>query len=89
MPAPVTQLTSPDGSIQVEFALSPEGRLGYSLSRQGHIILPWSGLGLKLQNNEFVTGLSLVQVADIHQVQARYELAHGKNTLLIIRAMSV
>ena len=36
------------------------------------IILPWSGLGLKLQNNEFVTGLSLVQVADIHQVQARW-----------------
>jgi len=76
--APVTKLASPDGSIQVEFALSPEGRLRYSLSRQGHIILPWSGLGLKLQNNEFVTGLSLVQVADIHQVQARYELAHGK-----------
>lgn len=76
--APLTRLTSPDGSIQAELVLSPEGRLQYRLSRQGQIILPWSGLGLVLQNNEFVAGLRLVQVADAHPVQERYQLIHGK-----------
>ncbi|HMY40469.1 MAG TPA: glycoside hydrolase family 97 catalytic domain-containing protein, partial [Marinagarivorans sp.] len=75
---PVTALGSPDGSIQVELVLSSEGRLSYSIRRHGQMVVLSSGLGLVLHHNEFVEGLSLVQIADIQPLQESYLLKHGK-----------
>ncbi len=80
--SPIATLASPDGRIQVELTLSNLGSLNYSVRRQGQIVVAPSSLGLVLKNNEFVEGLSLLQVTDTQPVQERYTLGHGKKRVV-------
>src|SRR5688572_17433112 len=56
----VAEVSSPDGTLKVEVDVNGEGRIGYSVSRQGEPLIGYSRLGFNLRNGrEFLRGLKL------------------------------
>ena len=72
-------VTSPDGSLKVTVSLSDEGRLSYSVSRDGRAIVDESPLGLKTSVIDFTEGVELVE-SENGSVDDSYTLPVGKRS---------
>lgn len=73
---PAQQLASPDGAIAVNLDLAA-GKLTYAISRQGHVVLEPSPLGLETSMGSFAEGLKFTGAATT-RIDERYVLPHGK-----------
>ncbi|WP_227625488.1 glycoside hydrolase family 97 N-terminal domain-containing protein [Geofilum rubicundum] len=71
-------MTSPDGNLEVAVDFSDEGHMYYTLSFNGEVLLENSRLGLSMADEDFSTGLSLVQVSDVVRITDEYQLKTGK-----------
>ena len=58
----MTSLSSPDGSLELEFSLSDEGVPSYSLSFDGEMIVVPSRLGLSTVERNYVDGMVIASV---------------------------
>ena len=72
--------TSPDGSLKATVSLT-DGKLSYSVSRDGRMLVSKSPLGLKLSTSNLTESLELVEV-DSGTVDDSYILPVGKRSQL-------
>ena len=72
-------VTSPDGSLKATVSLSDEGKLSYSVSRDGRMVVDESPLGLKLATIDLTEGLELVATEN-GSVDDSYTLPVGKRS---------
>lgn len=71
------QIVSPDRKNAFTVKLT-DGVLSYGVKRSGDILLDKSPLGLRREDAQFETNLSVVSVGRIDVVRQKYELIHGK-----------
>ncbi|HUG11598.1 MAG TPA: glycoside hydrolase family 97 catalytic domain-containing protein [Opitutaceae bacterium] len=71
-------VSSPDGKLSVEFALTEEGAPVYQVKRDGESILQQSRLGLVRDDADFSRGLASVGESESEPVEDRYEILTAK-----------
>ncbi len=76
--ASAQSVSSPDGNIAVELALSEQGRLSYTVSLHGAVALEPSPLGLETSLGSFASGLSAAGATTTTAIDEHYTLPHGK-----------
>ena len=71
-------VTSPDGSLQATVSLT-DGKLSYTVSRDGRTLVNESPLGLKTSSMDFSEGLELIEAVN-DTVDDTYTLPVGKRS---------
>ncbi|MDC8829673.1 glycoside hydrolase family 97 protein [Alteromonas gilva] len=75
-------LKSPDSALTMDLTISEAGALQYQLSRHGETVIKPSRLGIELNNTQFLDALSVAEPGEQSMVHHRYELIHGKQSLI-------
>jgi alpha-glucosidase len=71
-------VSSPDGKLSVEFALTEAGAPVYEVKRDGELILQQSRLGLVRDDADFSRGLTSVGESEVERVEDSYEILTAK-----------
>ncbi|MCA1745123.1 MAG: glycoside hydrolase family 97 protein [Bacteroidales bacterium] len=71
-------MSSPDGNLQVKVDFNDKGELFYNVMFNGEVILLNAQLGLTMADEDFSSGLSLVNTSDVTTVSDTYQLKTGK-----------
>ncbi|WP_291142113.1 glycoside hydrolase family 97 protein [Flavobacterium sp. UBA7680] len=72
-------LKSKDNLNKITLSLTEDGKLSYKVTRRDKTIILDSPLGLNLENNDFTSGLSVVNVSPIEDKREKYELKVANN----------
>lgn len=72
-------LKSKDNLNKITLSLTEVGKLSYKVTRRDKTIILDSPLGLNLENNDFTSGLSVVNVSPIEEKREKYELKVANN----------
>jgi alpha-glucosidase len=72
-------LQSEDHLNQINLSLSVDGRLSYNVTRRGKIIIADSPLGLSCDDQDFTSGLSVVEISPAKRKREQYELKVANN----------
>jgi alpha-glucosidase len=72
-------LKSKDNLNKITLSLTEDGRLSYKVTRKDKTVILDSPLGLNLENNDFTSGLSVVNVSSIEEKREKYELKVANN----------
>ncbi|MCU7550180.1 glycoside hydrolase family 97 protein [Chitinophagaceae bacterium LB-8] len=75
-----TSISSPDKKIRINVSLDPAQQAFYTITYNNETVLEPSKLGVKRQDADFSTGLSLVSSSAIEKVTDSYQLVSGKRT---------
>ncbi|MDF2964566.1 MAG: glycoside hydrolase family 97 protein, partial [Paenibacillus sp.] len=78
-------LQSPDGSIQLNVVLDGQGKLEYTVNKEGNPFLAASPLGIVTDRESFTEGLTFVNT-DITAINETYTLPHGKTSHYVNQA---
>lgn len=81
-----TALKSPDGRLAVEVRLGNHGAAAYSISRDGHVVLAPSKLGLVRDDADFTHGLKLNGTSAVERAADDYEILTAKRRRNTYRA---
>ncbi|WP_454802145.1 glycoside hydrolase family 97 catalytic domain-containing protein [Mucilaginibacter phyllosphaerae] len=73
------QLVSGDKLNKITLTLSPQGKLSYQVTRRNQIIIADSPLGLSCDDQDFESGLSVVNISVVQQKRERYQLKVGNS----------
>lgn len=73
-------LSSPDGKLQLEVKLNPQGEAIYTLNRDGKVVLEPSKLGLKANGTNLSEGLQIESVSPTETVNDSYTLVNDKRS---------
>ena len=71
-------LDSPDGRTTIEVMRNRDGSLMWRAEREGHTAVEYSALGIRRQDQSFVTGLKFVSITEPRTIDEKYETPHGK-----------
>nr|WP_278022489.1 glycoside hydrolase family 97 N-terminal domain-containing protein [Flavobacterium ginsengisoli] len=74
-------LKSKDNLNQISLSLSEDGQLSYKVTRHDKAVILDSPLGLTFENDDFTTGLSVVNVSPIEEKREKYELKVANNKI--------
>jgi len=79
LPGPANEwsLASPDGQCAITVSLGDGGKLSYSVSRTGRLVIPASPLGLRRDDEGFEQALVFDRVGRPESHRERYELFSG------------
>jgi len=72
-------LESGDKLNKITLTLSPQGKLSYQVTRRNQIIIAYSPLGLSCDDQDFESGLSVVNISVVQQKRERYQLKVGNS----------
>lgn len=74
-------LKSKDNLNQISLSLKEDGKLSYNVTRANKTIILDSPLGLKFEDEDFTSGLSVVKVSAIGEKREKYELKVANNKI--------
>lgn len=69
---------SPDQALQVQLSLNDQAQAFYTILRNDTVVLQPSRLGVRMEDADFTTGLSLAATSAVESVEDRYELLTAK-----------
>ncbi|UOE49781.1 glycoside hydrolase family 97 protein [Mucilaginibacter sp. SMC90] len=72
-------IRSEDQLNKISLSLSGDGHLSYNVTRRNKVIIDASPLGLVCDDQDFTTGLSVVEVSPIQKSREQYELKVASN----------
>ncbi|PIF29752.1 glycosyl hydrolase family 97 [Flavobacterium sp. 9] len=72
-------LKSKDNLNKITLSLSQDGKLSYKVTRKDKTVILDSPLGLTFENNDFTSGLSVVNVSAVEEKREKYELKVANN----------
>jgi alpha-glucosidase len=70
---------SEDHLNKITLSLTRDGRLSYKVTRRNKVIIDDSPLGLNCNDQDFTTGLSVVEVSAVQKKREQYELKVANN----------
>lgn len=70
---------SKDGSNKITLSLNKEGKLNYKVTRRDKTLISDSSLGLKVDDQNFTSGLSVLTISPTEERREQYELKVGNN----------
>jgi len=72
-------LQSEDHLNKITLSLTGDGRLFYKVTRRNKLIIDDSPLGLNCDDQDFTSGLSVVEISPAQKRREQYELKVGNN----------
>src|SRR5689334_13235142 len=79
-------VASPDKKLIVQVAITADKKAVYRVQATGKPVLQDSRLGLRLEDQDFTQGLSLVSASKVEPVSDSYELFTGKKRKVTYKA---
>jgi alpha-glucosidase len=70
---------SVDRMNKITLSLTTDGRLSYDVTRRNKTIIAGSPLGLRCDDQDFTSGLSVVKISPVQKKREQYELKVGNN----------
>ncbi|MBC7846054.1 MAG: glycoside hydrolase family 97 catalytic domain-containing protein [Flavobacterium sp.] len=70
---------SKEGSNKITLSLNKEGKLNYKVTRRDKTFISESSLGLKCDDQDFTSGLSVAEISPTEVRKEKYELKVGNN----------
>ncbi|HEY4286267.1 MAG TPA: glycoside hydrolase family 97 catalytic domain-containing protein [Puia sp.] len=75
-------LESQDHLNKITLSLNGDGRLSYRVTRRNEMIIEDSPLGLNCDDQDFTSGLSVVEISSTQKRREQYELKVGNNKMV-------
>lgn len=72
-------LVSKDGLNAIALSLNENGQLYYEIKRRDSVLISNSPLGLKCDDQDFTTGLSVAEVSPVQEKREKYQLSVANN----------
>jgi hypothetical protein len=74
------QLKSIDDLNEISISLTKNGELNYEVSRKGNIVIQKSQMGLRFDDQDFTSGLTLAKVSPVQKKREKYQLKVGNKS---------